>query len=531
MAACTSYLRRCELTEALLQCDGEYLQCIVMVRDDFWMPISRFMNQLEVPLAEGHTIKSVDRFPKQHAEKVLIRFGQAFGSLPKSIDDNQQAFVSQAVNDLAEDGKVICVRLALFSEMMKDKSWTVESLNAVGGTTGLGMTFLEDTFNSSATSVAYRAHSPAARAVLRSLLPESGTDIKGGLRSRDELIQASGYTGKPRQFDALIHILDSDLRLITPTEPEGEYEDPGDSSNDDRNYQYYQLTHDYLVPSLREWLTRQLNETRRGRAQLRLEERSALWTDKPERRHLPSIWEFLNIRAFTKPNDWTRDQSAMMRKASWFYLVQAAVVGALIGLLSWAGFETYGQIKGTALVNELKRANIDELVKTIGDLKSFRRWSRPELTSLANIDPTNAEERRYQLHAQMAMVEDDEELVPTLNEALLDAELSYIGCLREILFPYRSRLVDSLWSTLHDKSDSTGRRFRAGLALATFEPDSDQWDGGDHTFMVQQLVTADPEQQRMLREYLRPVSHKLLADLEQLLVAPKTPGTVSARCC
>ena len=27
---------------------------------------------------------------------------------------------------------------------------------------------------------------------------------------------------------------------------------------------YYQLTHDYLVPSLREWLTRKQKETRRG---------------------------------------------------------------------------------------------------------------------------------------------------------------------------------------------------------------------------------------------------------------------------
>ena len=39
---------------------------------------------------------------------------------------------------------------------------------------------------------------------------------------------------------------------------------------------YYQLTHDYLVHSLRDWLTRKQRETRRGRAELRLAERSAL---------------------------------------------------------------------------------------------------------------------------------------------------------------------------------------------------------------------------------------------------------------
>ena len=52
---------------------------------------------------------------------------------------------------------------------------------------------------------------------------------------------------------------------------------------------YYQLTHDYLVPSLRDWLTRKQRETRRGRAELRLAERTALWSGKPESRFLPSV--------------------------------------------------------------------------------------------------------------------------------------------------------------------------------------------------------------------------------------------------
>jgi hypothetical protein len=45
---------------------------------------------------------------------------------------------------------------------------------------------------------------------------------------------------------------------------------------------YYQLTHDYLVPSLREWLTRKQKETRRGRAELRLAERAAAGSDPCE---------------------------------------------------------------------------------------------------------------------------------------------------------------------------------------------------------------------------------------------------------
>lgn len=37
-----------ELVRALRQCDGGTVQCLVLVRDDFWMPVSRFMRALAV---------------------------------------------------------------------------------------------------------------------------------------------------------------------------------------------------------------------------------------------------------------------------------------------------------------------------------------------------------------------------------------------------------------------------------------------------------------------------------------------------
>ena len=56
---------------------------------------------------------------------------------------------------------------------------------------------------------------------------------------------------------------------------------------------YFQLTHDYLVHSLRDWLTRKQKETRRGRAELKLFDTSITWNSKPENRLLPSWWEAL----------------------------------------------------------------------------------------------------------------------------------------------------------------------------------------------------------------------------------------------
>src|SRR5262249_30524396 len=151
---------------------------------------------------------------------------------------------------LAQDGKIISVRLALFAEMMKSKPWTPATLREVGGTEGVGLTFLEETFSASTAPPEHRFHQKAAQAVLEALLPASGTDIKGQMRSRRELLGASGYANRPNDFDELIHILDSEIRLITPTEPEEKEEgETRGAIPRGPESRYYQLTHDYLVHS------------------------------------------------------------------------------------------------------------------------------------------------------------------------------------------------------------------------------------------------------------------------------------------
>src|SRR4029077_221119 len=72
-----------ELVQALRQCDGLRIQCIVLVRDDFWLAVSRFMTDLEVELIQGHNVALVDLFDPRHARKVLAAFGRAFSALPE----------------------------------------------------------------------------------------------------------------------------------------------------------------------------------------------------------------------------------------------------------------------------------------------------------------------------------------------------------------------------------------------------------------------------------------------------------------
>ena len=72
-----------ELVRALRQCDGRRVQALVLVRDDFWMAVTRFLRAVDVPLVEGGNAAAVELFDARHARKVLEGFGQALGQLPE----------------------------------------------------------------------------------------------------------------------------------------------------------------------------------------------------------------------------------------------------------------------------------------------------------------------------------------------------------------------------------------------------------------------------------------------------------------
>ncbi len=112
------------------------------------------------------------------------------------------------------------------------------------------------------------------QAFLGALLPDSGVDIRGAMQPVSTLISATKLENRPEAFKELIITLDQELRLITGTDPDAESEEalPEQTSGG----QFYQLTHDYLVPSIRDWLTSDLVKTRTGRAKLRLKDLASL---------------------------------------------------------------------------------------------------------------------------------------------------------------------------------------------------------------------------------------------------------------
>ena len=309
-----------KLLEALRQCDGQHVQCILMVRDEFWLSISRLMLELDVDLVPGKNVALVDLFDEDHAREVFSLFGRAFGKLPQNLEEitgEQQEFLDRLIGELSQDGKVVPVRLAMMSEMLKGKPWTQETLKAVGGTEGVGVAFLNDAFGARGSNPAYRIHQGAAQRVLKSMLPEAGSDIKGNMVSHAELVKISGYQDQPNLFDQLMRILASELRLITPAET---YEnETGDGLPSTSGAHGYQLTHDYLVHVIRNWIVQSQRKSLRGRAELRLEKRTREWQPSRSRRYLPFMWEYANIRLFTRKSQWSAPQRQMMKQAGKYH--------------------------------------------------------------------------------------------------------------------------------------------------------------------------------------------------------------------
>jgi eukaryotic-like serine/threonine-protein kinase len=302
-------------------------------------------------------------------------------------------------------------------------------------------------------------------------------------RSLQELLEASGYASRPKDFAELLRILDGELRLITPTDPEGKG-DAG-SATAEGSGQYYQLTHDYLVPSLRDWLTRKQKETRRGRAELLLADRAAVWNGRPENRQLPSLVQWLRIRWLVPAKNWTMPQRTMMRRASRYHSVRGLTLAGLLALLTWSGYEGYGRLEARALRDRLLNANTADVPAVVADMTPYRRWLDPLLRDSYGRAEADGDARK-QLHASLAFLPDDAAQTDYLLNRLLAGEPNEVPVIRDALAPHRDRLLDRLWAVAQTpEKGREAHRLRAAAALARYDPDAAQWA------KVRDVVAAD----------------------------------------
>jgi serine/threonine protein kinase/formylglycine-generating enzyme required for sulfatase activity len=389
-----------ELVQGLRQCDGGRVQAILLVRDDFGLAAAGLMDALETPLVQGDNFVTVERFDARHARKVLIEFGRAFGQLPESPVPpgvEQDRFIEQAISGLTADGGIIPVRLALFAEMVRNKPWTPATLREVGGAEGIGVAFLEETFTARTANPMHQRSRGAAQAVLQALLPEAGSELRGRRRTREELLAASGLFGRPRDFDELLKILDTELRLVTPVESDLQIEQ--DRAAGEPAGPYYQLTHDYLVPVLHEWLERKKKESWRGRAALQLERQATSYAAAQDRRFLPSLLEYVTFLAAVPSARRTPAQVKLLRNAARRHarrlsLAFLVLVGAIF--LAWQHLAAVGRASDEQIAQRVLGAAPAELPAALDTLSDAGAFARSLLRS-AFADPQTGKLQR--LHA------------------------------------------------------------------------------------------------------------------------------------
>ncbi|MGE3804623.1 MAG: SUMF1/EgtB/PvdO family nonheme iron enzyme [Gemmataceae bacterium] len=494
-----------ELVQALRQCDGANVQCLILVRDDFWMLASRFMEQLDIPIAQGVNAAAIDLFDLAHARKVLREFGLALGRFPAGIEKQHEQFLDRASASLAEEGRVIPVRLALFAEMIKNKPWTSATLDELGGAEGVGITFLEETFGERITQPRHRYHQRAAREVLKALLPEQGLDIKGSMLSKQELLEQSGYSARPANFDELLRILDGELRLITPA----------GSAEEDASGECYQLTHDFLVPPLRDWLTRKQRETRQGRAALRLQESALRWTKLPTRRQLPVLWEWVNIELFSRHALWSAPEARMMAAARRHHLSRLSLFAVFLVACAFLGLtmrrrmiDSNRATEAAGLVQELLDAETAQVPDIVQRIDHERQWADPLLQQALASAPADS---KASLHLRLALLPVDEQQVNALYQRLLAAAPGDLLVVRAALETYAGQLTPRLWKA----ADQPAQRLRAAAALALYDPRSKQWQDLAQA-VADDLVSVNPVYLGPWLRAFAPVGNELISPLSAI---------------
>ena len=357
------------LVDALRKCDGTRLLALTVVRDDFWVGISRVFENLSFEIDTGANAAAVDLFSIPHAEYVLTLFGKSYRALPEKLDRVQQRFVKRAIRQLAQNNKVAPVRIALFAEMFRTRSWTPFELQEVGGMSGLGVLYLDECLSKRVSGTAGKQIVRLAEKILEKLLPTTSTDIRGTALIWDELREAAGLEKDSREFDEIFFLLTREFRIISPVQGS---DDPGAEPK-------YGLAHDYLVPSIRRWLDSRKMGTRAGRAELKLRDSVAQWGSTRNRRYLPNAIEWWQISLFSDRSRWSEEERDLMKIGAGRAAFQG-IAAALVGfMLIVTAFEMNGQFAARALFSKIMSGEVRQIPEMKMEIQESRKWLVPML--------------------------------------------------------------------------------------------------------------------------------------------------------
>jgi formylglycine-generating enzyme required for sulfatase activity len=462
-----------ELVRALRQCDGRRVAALVLVRDDFWMAVTRFLRAVDIPLVQGGNAAAVELLDARHTRKVLEGFGKALGQLPEAegaATEESERFFAEAVSGLTDsDARVVPMRLSLFTEVVRNRPWTPETLRALGGVDGIGVKFLDDCF----AKPEYSHYANAAKKVLKKLLPPPTSAIRGKPCGSGELRLEAGYAEQPDEFADLVRVLAGELRLVTVAETGGQA--PGPERAVPAGETRYQLAHDSLVRPIRTWLEREQGSTRIGRAQLRLALVTASWLQRPGSRQLPSLLEWVGILRHIPRREWKTDERRLMFATARHYLTRGALALAVLAALA-LGFVS---IREGDRARERDRARVFQqaiaadagtLRGLLPELAAQRGWLRPRLELVAG-DALAADHYRANAVLLLHREQPTPERALGLRARLEKAGPDEVALIRDTLAtdPATAR-GDLLLGTLRDNSATDATRLRAACALVGLGP-------------------------------------------------------------
>jgi serine/threonine protein kinase/formylglycine-generating enzyme required for sulfatase activity len=508
-----------ELVRALRQFDGRGVAVLVVVRDDFWMAVTRFLRAVDVPLVLGGNAAAVELFDARHARTVLEGFGRALGhrlDVGGTVTKEAALFFDEAVDGLSDaEGRVIPMRLSLFIEVVRNRPWTPETLAALGGVDGIGVKFLDDCF----TRPEYKHYRGAAQAVLNKLLPPPTSMIRGRPCGGGELRAEAGYAEQMGEFTELIRVLAGELRLITVAEtdgstaaPQGHCPGPAVAAGETR----YQLAHDFLVRPIRQWLEREKGLTRKGRAGLRLAVVTASWLERPGSRQLPSLLEWASILRHIPPREWSTDQRRLMNATARYYSTRGVAALAVLAAVGLGVQSIRAHDRAGAVFQQAIEAQPENLRRFLPEIAAQRGQLRPDLE---RVEGDNSAPVRQRTNACLLLHREQ----PTADRAaklrarLADAGPDEVVLIRESLASDAATARgDLLLNTLRDESSTDSARLRVACALAGLSPvKTEDWTPAASA-LVEGLLGEDHRMQPQWLELLGPACAIIVPPLESI---------------
>jgi serine/threonine protein kinase/formylglycine-generating enzyme required for sulfatase activity len=390
------------LHEALRQCDGANVQTILLVRDDFMLGLSSFMDQLDESLLQNQNFATIEAFGISHGRKVLAAFGRAFGTVNQPPTASQEAFINASIDELAKIGRLEPVQICLLSEMVKNKPWSTATLRELGGIQGLGIAFLEERLTGTSAHPMLRSNLEIVKQILNELLPSDDTIIKPQACAQSILLERLQGVASEETLSRLLHLIDTEVRLITPSSnPNVSVTSSSVSSTSDPAYQ---LTHDYLVPTIRKWLASQNTSTRAGRATEQLRELSALWNAKPSVKRLPTLVEWSTIRWNVPKKSWSPSESRLMTAACNRFLRLTGMTLSVAFLVTCCLWYWRRDGLSRSLATRLLEAQSEDVVPILKEIQPVSNWVLTKLPAFRKDDDSSPQDVMEQFRIALAQI-------------------------------------------------------------------------------------------------------------------------------